>query len=431
MPPLTVIALSAPKDAALPQGQAEELATLALDAVLAWTSPERCLALSGSRELANLALGRGIAVVAEPAPREFRFFDLSRSARLALGELAAKNGPAEAVVFVNPYNPLLRADLLRRFAASFLKDPGSPLVSVKHCRDHPCQLIRYWSLAEVDILYLLDPDFRFENAQGRASAGVMVASKPFTPHRSEQYLPGGQFPGRPGGAPGQPRLDGPDEPVCQTAADGTLRLIFRLDPPAPGQGNPETDGRIAGVFGDQRNRAALIERTAAGEKRLYFKPDSAVRPGFNLRLIPFGLTQTHWDRIIEIEAATMETETPLSAPLPEDAVGCIACFLQESTDGRYDFQEMFQPAAATWCMRKGDLFNLETGRAIHGRQAFPAVYRIDGGLAACALQTVLAGEASAQNARAFLLGDEESIVVADRIGYLRSLARRQIREGSR
>lgn len=427
---LTVLPLVAPAGGPGFDPIARTVATETIAAVLGFARPETCLALTGDPALAILAKDQGIRTAVVPGGLGESLFDLPRDARRQLRDFAKTAGDEEtAVLFVNPFNPLLTPRRLRLAVKAFLEAPNAPLVSVRACRNHPCQFQRHLRLADLDALHLLDPAWSPGPGIEARGADRLLASRPFSPHRFERHL----FQALPGALAscldGRPLSALEDGLACLFESDGLARLVFDPDPRV--KGLPERLGerrdtfRPVGMLGHLRRTAALFEETGTGERHMFFTREFPVQPAFLLRLIPFSARDTFWDHTVDLPVTRLDRSCPLPGnPLP-DAVGYIACVLETTQGGEYEMQELFTPPLAPWTFRDNRLYNLEKGCEIHGRQAFPEVVRPDGSLAVMPLALALEGHWSLENARAYPLPDEESLIVTDRTDYLRLLARRQ------
>lgn len=434
---ITVIPLPAPRADQLSGTLARDLAAQTLDTALGWAGAGSVVAVSNDPGLSQLALDRGLKVVSVDQPWGPDALDLPPAAWSALRELDAGKGGGAAVLLVHPHNPLLTPELLGRASQTFLADPARPLVSVHACRDHPCQLARYFRIADVDTLYLLDPAFDAAALALPGQSRDLAVSLPFAPHPQERLLFDAAYGGLVSCADGRALTELADGQACLYESATSARMVFsRALVLAPLAGLAGVRGAPCGVFGAQRGLAALFRQDADRTLTLVLGPGFPKRAGFHLRLVPFSRESTLWDDSLDIEvgAPGQTLRLPfLSAPLPASALppqatGCIACILEECRDGSYDFKDIYRPPLAPWAMRGKRLVNLDTGCDIHGRQAFPMVMQPDGILAAYPLGPA-AGAAdqppSLTDARAFPLDDAEAILVADAVDHLRAQARQQ------
>ena len=428
---LTVLSFVSPAGGPGFDSIARKVAAETIAAVLGFARPETCLALTGDSVLSAFAEEQGIRTAVVPGGLGESLFDLPRDARLLLRDFAKITGGEEtAVLFVNPYNPLLTPQRLRSAVRAFRKAPDAPLVSVGTCRNHPCQFQRHLRLVEVDALHLLDPIWSSGPEIAASGADRLLASQPFSANRLErqlfQALPGvlvSCLDGRPLSAP-------EDGLAVLFQSDGLARLVF--DPGQQAKGLPEYIGawrdtfRLVGMLGHLRHAGALFEDTGTGERHMLFTQEFPVQPGFLLRLIPFSACDTFWDQTVDLPMAGLDRCCPLPCKPPPDTVGYIVCVLDTAQGGgEFEMLEVFAPPLASWTFRDNRLYNQETGCEIHGRQAFPEVVRPDGSLVVMPLALALEGNWSLENARAYPLPDEESLIVTDQIDYLRLLARRQ------
>jgi len=415
---------------------AEAVAAETIATVLAFAKPETCLALADNAALATLAEGQGLRTLTVAGGLGANLFELPPEAGRQLRAFAkADENEETAILFVNPFNPLLTPQRLASAVAAFLKAPDTPLVSVKDCRDHPCQFQRYLRHADIDALHLLDHAWSPGPEPHTSGAERLLASRPFSPHRLERHF----FPVPPGTLvsyrDGHP-LDSPEDGLAVLfQPDGLARLVFEPAPqvqnlPTPPNARPRAL-RLAGMFGHLRHTSALFEDVGTGQRWLFFTAQSPVRPSFLLRLIPFSIREAFWDQAVDLVVPHLDLCGPMPEVSQSDIVGYIVCvFGAAQGGGEADMPEVFAPPTAPWVFRNNRPYNSESGCAITGRQAFPRVVHPDGSLLVLPLNMATEGNWSVENAQAYPLPDEESLIVADQLDYLRLLARRQANASS-
>lgn len=83
---------------------------------------------------------------------------------------ARKRFPGTGCVFADLLRPDLDADLLRNFLAATSLAPDTPLASLHPIRDHPCQLIHYFTLRDM-LALARSPDVSTPPASGPLAVG--------------------------------------------------------------------------------------------------------------------------------------------------------------------------------------------------------------------------------------------------------------------
>ncbi len=410
---------------------AQAVSAEAITAVLGFASPETCLALTDDPALAALAGERGIETLPVSAGLGGNLLGLPPEARARLSDFA-KTGKTDetAVLLVNPFNPQLTAQRLKAATKAFLKAPQGPLVSVRACRNHPCQFQRYLRLVDIDTLHLLDPAWLPSPEIKANGADCLLASLPFSPNAVERTF----FPTQPGQLAscldGRPLSHPEDGLAIMHQSDGLARLVFapqqQIQCP-PDHHGPRHDGfRLAGMLGHLRHTAALFEDAGAGERHIFLTRNFPLQPEFLLRLIPFTTQDTLWAQAVDVPVARLDRSCRLPENPPPGTVGYVVCVLDTGQHGgEAELMEVFTPPLARWDFRNSRPYNLEKGCEITGRQVFPEVVRPDGSLVVLPLAMAMEGDWALENARAYLLPDEESLIVTDEMDYLRLLARRQ------
>ena len=412
---------------------AKDIITQSLAAVLDVVEPHTCLALSNSADLADLFAERGIhcALTSEAARAEL--FCLPTDLRQETTDFAARLGEdCGAVFFVNPFNPLLPPASLRQAMQTFLHHPSRMLVSVRDCRDHPCQFQRLLRLADLDVIHLLDPAKPDPASCAVQAEGACAVSLPFGSHRMEKHLFRSRYATHSPSHNGRVQAWDADAQTMIFDGESTMRLSVRLDQEITGlpaaRGEASGSFRLTGFFGHLRRHAALFERCADGTRHLFFRPGFPHQEGCLLRLIPFTANATCWDQTQDILVTRLNTPYLLNKNSAQDICGYIVCVLTFSANGEYDFSESFSPLGAPWCVRNGKLYNLEGRRYIHGRQAFPAIVEPDGSLCIVPLHMLRQQTLDINNAWAFRLAEDKSHVVSSQADYLRMLSKQQARK---
>lgn len=410
-----------------------ELMTNAVSAVTSAIAPRDCLVVTDSPHIASLCEPLGISSVPLQEVQDGSpMLGLSPGVRAVIRQLARTREPdGAAVLLVNPFNPMLSATMVRRAMEEFGKDPARPLVSMSKCRDHPCQFQRFFRMADIDVLYLLDMDFPADRLPPGVS-GQCAVSLPFRLHRVEKHL----MQAKPGELTSCldsrmiNTLENGRACLVDSASEG--RMVFEvtqdcLELPSL-NGEDPSEYELRGLFGSLSSEAALFMRIADGEHCVFFRPYASRPKPPLLRLIPISPTRTYWERVIEPQTGSNLNPMLLFSDAPSGATGFIACFLESPTQGEYDFQEPYLPPNATWGMKGDKLVNLETGRRIHGRQVFPDVLHPDGTLTVVPLDAAPEGGNARPSPRPLVLEDAQSGVVRDRIDYLRYLSRKMALE---
>jgi hypothetical protein len=295
----------------------------------------------------------------------------------------------------------------------------------------------------MDTLYLLDPGFNADSLGLADNPKDLAVSLPFVQSPKEQMLSEAPVGGLSSCADGRALTSLENGQAWLKESATTARMVFsKALALTPLTESTEVRGKPCGVYGVQCGHAALLRQERENTLTLLLGPDFPRSTGFILRLIPFSAQGALWEYSLDFIAGTPghPLRLPLvSAPvpaksLPPESTGCLACILEESIAGSFDFGEPYQPSLAPWSLRKGHLCNLDTGEKIFGRQAFPAVQHADGVLAVLPL-TPTGGEPDSppdmSAVRGLLLDEAEALVVADQVDHLRALAHEQILQRAR
>lgn len=348
-----------------------------------------------------------------------------------LGDLMATHArgqtpPAEATLLVHALHPGLSGDLLRRALTAFAKDKTSPLVSVSPCRDHPCQFQRLVRLADMDMVYLLDPS-PGEDAPTLPADNVAVTFPldfAANERRCLQAKPGDRISCR----TGLPVHDLENGQVLLVCADMRFRLLLAKSPDLddlPERAGLEPDRwRLLGMFGHYRRVAALYaDREGRLGDRFVLDATLAREGALRLTLVPIKPGATLWDHLTMVETSIPAGRSAVAVavpPLPAEATAWQVNFLEDAVAGEFDFSIPCLPPNAPWGVEEDRLVNLETKRRITGRQAFPEVVFPDGTFAVFPASGTSACEL--EGARTFLRQEGEAVIMRDTFDHLCSLA---------
>lgn len=75
--------------------------------------------------------------------------------------------------------------------------------------------------------------------------------------------------------------------------------------------------------------------------------------------------------------------------LSEGASGCVLFGMNPVVSGTFHYEKGFPSVKGLFDWKNGKAINLQTGKEIHGRQAFPPIYRVNGTLMAGQIETLL------------------------------------------
>jgi len=330
-------------------------------------------------------------------------------ALLAAQAMAANSD--QAILVLNPANPLLDAALVRQAARAFEACGAPAMVSTRPMRDHPVQWRVYAEQLGAGMVHFLE---------GGAGNGGVRSTRPFAFDWSLEVRPPAvgesavaeyvllQRRWRPASDSGE------SEPVQVRVAEAAARLLVPsrvagLGPEGYDAGGGEVWIEISGQD-DDRPLASVVG--AEGDDRPLL-----------LRGAPFDEQGLDLESAFEVRFRAQDG--PARLPLSiNKATGFVYQLMTVVEDGTYDAELPFCPPHAPWVLAPNgrDRLDAETGLVIGGRQQFPAVLEADGALFATRAGLAGGGWRDPVRLASFELEDRQSMIIANEVDYLRYLA---------
>lgn len=282
------------------------------------------------------------------------------------------------VVMIEYRNPALTPEVLESFAAEHVSHPDLPLVSVRECVDHPCQLFHARSLVGAGVLIVCHRD-----ADGRYISR-------FLPSEFKQSF--------------------------ELESDGFWDLL--VEP-----------GGVRLVAG-----ARITENVHAGAAHVLIALGGEKYPHFSLsvdngeaRFLTLPHESTEWTNLsLHFSDKKIHLGNNPSAFLIaedvgsfiDDIVGGHFVITNEIDHGYADDKIPYQPVGASWESNGNLLINKDTGLVIGGRQAFPLVYEEDASLVAFTPHADGSGF-SFDQVSCYPLKDSQSLIISTEFDALR------------
>ncbi|QGY39353.1 hypothetical protein GM415_04200 [Pseudodesulfovibrio cashew] len=261
--------------------------------------------------------------------------------------------PDEPVLVGNFRNPFLDAAMIRQAAELYAAHPGFGLLSVRAPSDHPCQFNQYLRFEGAGLLVLRDeaaPGLSlscpwewewFEEVAGQTDYAFDEMTFGLKPVEGESLF---------------------------LKKQDALHARCVVDEGKGGFANPVAPLREGGIV-----RADAIDGSRC---RISFA--IGAKNDLLLQVIPFSPETVHWESASEV---TSRWPHPVQeVPFPDDCAGMLFFLFSVVEDGGYDMVSAFVPPGAPWAVKIGGAngrVSLDTGKVIHGRQAFPRIYAPD------------------------------------------------------